>query len=38
MYAPWQVVIASADVEERRAMCDILAKQGLDPIVASTVS
>ena len=37
MYAPWQVVIASADVEERRAMCDILAKQGLDPIVASTV-
>jgi len=37
MYVPWQVVIASADVEERRAMCDILAKQGLDPIVASTV-
>jgi DNA-binding NtrC family response regulator len=37
MYVPWQVVIASADVEERRAMCNILAKQGLDPIVASTV-
>src|ERR1700722_46228 len=37
MYAPWQVVIASADVEERRAMRDILAKLGLDSIVASTV-
>jgi DNA-binding NtrC family response regulator len=37
MYVPWQVVIASADVEERRAMCNILAKQWLDPIVASTV-
>lgn len=37
MYVPWQVVIASADLEERRAMSNILAKQGLDPIVASTV-
>jgi DNA-binding NtrC family response regulator len=37
MYVPWQVVIASCDVEERRAMCNILAKQGLDPIPASTV-
>lgn len=37
MYVPWQIVIASADVEERRAMCNILAKQGLDPIAASTV-
>jgi DNA-binding NtrC family response regulator len=37
MYVPWQVVIASADVEERRAMCNILAKLGLDPITASTV-
>src|SRR5271163_3681970 len=37
MYVPWQVVIASCDVEERRAMCDILVKQGLDPIAAPTV-
>jgi DNA-binding NtrC family response regulator len=37
MYIPWQIVIASGDVEERRAMCTILEKQGLDPIAASTV-
>jgi DNA-binding NtrC family response regulator len=37
MYVPWQVVIASCDVEERRAMRNILAKQGLDAIPASTV-
>jgi DNA-binding NtrC family response regulator len=37
MYVPWQVVIASCDVEERLAMRNILAKQGLDPISASTV-
>jgi DNA-binding NtrC family response regulator len=37
MYVPWQIVIASTDEEERRAMCNILAKQGLDPIAASTV-
>jgi DNA-binding NtrC family response regulator len=37
MYVPWQVVIASCDVEERRAMCNILAKQGLDPIATPTV-
>ncbi len=37
MNVPWQIVIASADVEERRAMCNILATQGLDPIAASSV-
>lgn len=37
MNVPWQIVIASADLEERRAMCDILAKLGLEPIVAASV-
>ena len=37
MNVPWQIVIASADMEDRRAMVNILAKQGLDPIVASSV-
>ena len=37
MNVPWQIVVASADVEERRAMCNILPKQGLEPIVASSV-
>jgi DNA-binding NtrC family response regulator len=37
MNVPWQIVIASADMEDRRAMVKILAKQGLDPIVASSV-
>jgi DNA-binding NtrC family response regulator len=36
MYVPWQIVIAAADMEERRAMCNILTKQGLEPIVASS--
>jgi DNA-binding NtrC family response regulator len=38
MNIPWQIVIASADVEDRRAMVNILTKQGLDPIVAGSVS
>jgi len=37
MYVPWHVLIASCDVEERRAMCNILAKLGLDPITAPTI-
>ena len=37
MIVPWKIVIASADVAERRAMCNILAKQGLEPIGASSV-
>jgi DNA-binding NtrC family response regulator len=38
MNIPWQIVIASADLEDRRAMVNILAKQGLDPIVAASVA
>jgi DNA-binding NtrC family response regulator len=38
MNVPWQIMIASADVEERRAMVNILVKQGLDPIIAASVS
>jgi DNA-binding NtrC family response regulator len=37
MIVPWQIVIASADLEERRAMSNILAKQGLEAIAASSV-
>jgi DNA-binding NtrC family response regulator len=37
MNVPWEIMIASADMEERRAMCNILQKQGLEPIVASSV-
>jgi DNA-binding NtrC family response regulator len=37
MHVPWQVAIASCDVEERRALCNILAQQGLDAITAPTV-
>jgi DNA-binding NtrC family response regulator len=38
MNVPWQIVIASTDLEDRRAMVNILAKQGLDPIVAASVA
>jgi DNA-binding NtrC family response regulator len=38
MNVPWQIVIASAALEDRRTMLNIMAKQGLDPIVASRVS
>jgi DNA-binding NtrC family response regulator len=38
MNGPWRVAVASADVQERRAMVNILAKQGLDPIVAAGVT
>lgn len=37
MNVPWQIVVASADLEDRRAMVNILAKQGFDPIIASSV-
>ena len=37
MIVPWKIVIASADVAERRAMRNILAQQGLEPIRASSV-
>jgi hypothetical protein len=38
MNVPWQIVIASADLEDRRTMVNILEKQELDPIVASSVA
>jgi DNA-binding NtrC family response regulator len=38
MKVSWQIVIASADVQDRRAMVSVLAKQGLDPIVAASVA
>ncbi len=37
MVVPWQILIASADVEDRRAMRNILVKQGLESIAASSV-
>jgi DNA-binding NtrC family response regulator len=37
MNVPWHIAVASADLEDRRAMINILAKQGLDPIVVSSV-
>lgn len=37
MYVPWQIVIASADVEDRRAICNFLVQQELEPIAASSV-
>ncbi|MGB7750908.1 MAG: hypothetical protein WCF88_05095 [Candidatus Acidiferrales bacterium] len=38
MNVPWQIAVASADMEDRRAMVNILMKHGLDPIVASSVA
>jgi DNA-binding NtrC family response regulator len=37
MNVPWQIVVASAYLEDRQAMVNILAKQGFDPIIASSV-
>jgi DNA-binding NtrC family response regulator len=38
MNVPWQIVIASSDVQDRRPMVNILVTQGLDPIVAASVA
>jgi len=38
MNVPWQIVIASSDVQDRRPMVNILMTQGLDPIVATSVA
>lgn len=38
MNVPWQIMIASSDVQDRRTMVNILAKQGLNPIVAVSVA
>src|SRR5215469_13091565 len=36
MNIPWQIVVASSDLEGRRALASILTRQGLDPISTST--
>lgn len=38
MDTPWQIVVASSDLESRRALLQILTRQGLDPIGASNVA
>ncbi len=37
MTTPWEVLIASSNLEDRRALASILARHGHDPICASTV-
>lgn len=37
MNLPWDVLIASSDLEARRALSNILVKLGVDPLTASTV-
>jgi DNA-binding NtrC family response regulator len=38
MDSPWQILIASSNLESRRALRQILTQQGLDPIGASNVA
>lgn len=37
MDLPWEVVIASSDVESRRALANMLERLGVEPFLASTV-
>jgi two-component system, NtrC family, response regulator PilR len=37
MNLPWDILIASADLEGRRALSNILAKLGVDPLTTSTI-
>jgi len=37
MNLPWDILIASADLEGRRALSNILAKLGADPLTTSTI-
>ena len=37
MNIPWEIMVASSDVEGRRALSNILAKLGVDPLTSSTV-
>ncbi|HWG58823.1 MAG TPA: response regulator [Candidatus Acidoferrales bacterium] len=37
MMIPWQVLVASCDLEGRRALSGILREQGIDPICTSSV-
>lgn len=36
MNIPWQIVVASSDLESRRGLTSILTRQGLDPISTSS--
>jgi DNA-binding NtrC family response regulator len=38
MSTPWQVLVASSDLENRRALTSILVRLGLDPFCVSAVS
>lgn len=38
MDTSWQIVVASSDLESRRALMQILTRQGLDPIGASNLA
>jgi DNA-binding NtrC family response regulator len=38
MSIPWQVVVASSDLENRRTLASILVRLGLDPFCVSAVS
>jgi len=37
MARPWEIVVASSDLENRQRVTDMLARQGLDTILASSV-
>ena len=37
MNIPWDILVASSDLEGRRALSNILAKLGVDPLASSTV-
>lgn len=37
MNLPWDILIASADLEGRRALSNILAKLEVDPLTTSTI-
>jgi DNA-binding NtrC family response regulator len=38
MITPWQIVVASSDLESRRLLMQILSRQGLDPISVSNLA
>jgi two-component system response regulator PilR (NtrC family) len=37
MNIPWEILVASSDLEGRRTLSNILAKLGVDPLTSSTV-
>jgi DNA-binding NtrC family response regulator len=38
MNTPWQILVASSDLESRRTLMQILSQQGLDPISAANLA